>query len=65
MSNRVNEFNSYKLHVKRLMTALSVCVIVSYAKEKKSGPEVPPDYNSVVQVFVQPLKPIASMPWQD
>jgi S1-C subfamily serine protease len=65
MSNRVLGLNGYNLRAVCLMTALSACVMVSYAKEKKPESEAPPDYNSVVQVFVQPLKPIASIPWQD
>lgn len=50
----------------RLMTVAASCVMVSFAEKKKLvEAEVPPDYNSVVQIFVQPLKPIASIPWQD
>ncbi|MEI6645345.1 MAG: serine protease [bacterium] len=47
------------------VTVVATCVMVSFAKEKKPESETPPDYNSVVQVFVHPLKPIASIPWAD
>jgi len=47
------------------VTVVATCVLVSFAEEKPADSEAPPDYNSVVQVFVQPLKPIASIPWQD
>jgi len=39
--------------------------MILLAEEKPAGSETPPAYNSVVQVFVQPMKPIASIPWQD
>jgi len=48
-----------------LIAVTIVVACVMFAEDKPTGNETPPDYNSVVQVFVQPLKPIASIPWQD
>ena len=64
MEPRVSKFFNYKLVLARVLIGSCACVFISAAKEKPES-ETLPDYNSVVQVFVQPLKPIASIPWQD